>query len=431
MEMNKNFYNEVLQCLRQIRLGEDTYATMESIFDKYKVNNWKTRDSMRRAFKMLNLYDEAGYVSNPVEFFYKETTGIEANGNLTSDKLIELSSIDKDNPEAILRSHGFNPEKFELVSCKNSIWNTQKKDGVKNLYSSKITVKPLKITLDFDYLNKYFEEKDFSNERKKDIIPSQYSELAEEIVEIDIADLHVGLLSYNLETGENYDINIALNYLNKSIDDIIYRCKGRKIKKILLVNLGDFLHINNNEGTTAKGTRQDMDSRLSKIFTTTLDALIEIVEKLEKISLVEVISVSGNHDRDISTFLFTALEKAFRKDINVSFNVGPNPSKAQRFENVLIGWTHGDMKKENITDWLQTNYSYDYGLSLFREVHCGHWHSQGLIDKSGIIVRYLPKLCAASYWEHSKGYNAAMKTLTTFIWNENKGLREIWFNNMD
>ena len=428
---SKNFYNDVLQCLREIRLGNKTYADMEQVFQQYNFDTLKTRDSLRRAFKMLNIFDDFGCISVPKDITYKETTGIESNGNLVSDKLIELSDMDKNNPELILKAHGFNPKNFELVSCRNSIWNTNSKVN-KNFYSSKVTVKPVKNPLDFDYLDKYFSEKVFNNERKINYknYTKQYQKDAE-ILEIDIADLHAGLLSYNLETGENYDINIAKKYFEDSIDDIIERCKGRKFQKIILVNLGDFLHVNNSEGTTAKGTKQDVDSRLSKIFTMALDMLIETVDKLEKITKIEVVSVSGNHDRDVSTFLFTALEKAFRKDKNVSFNIGPNPLKAKRYGKVLLGWTHGDMKKENITSWLQSQYSNDYGESKYREIHAGHWHSQGIIDKSGIIVRYLSKMCPASFWEHSQGYNAAVKTITAFIWNENKGLREIWFNNIE
>ncbi|HAU87771.1 MAG TPA: hypothetical protein DCW90_20475, partial [Lachnospiraceae bacterium] len=73
---------------------------------------------------------------------YKEQTDVNKDGSYTSDKLIEISEEDSKNPEFLLNAHGFDPIKWELVSARNSIWNQGSKSGIKNLYSSKINVKP-------------------------------------------------------------------------------------------------------------------------------------------------------------------------------------------------------------------------------------------------------------------------------------------------
>lgn len=426
---NNNYLNEILQCSRDIRNGEKTYYDMNNIFQKYNIANFSSVDSLRRTFKMFNIFDEAGYINIPKEFSYKEINGIENNGNLISDKLIELSDSDKNSPESILKAHGFNPSKFELVSCRNSIWDVNSKQGTKKLYSSKIVVKPLLIQMDLNYLDKYFKEKEFT--KKREILEYKENKNDEnKILEIDVADFHIGLLSELDEVGESYNTEIAIKYFNTCIDNIIEKSKNKKFNKIIFVNLGDFIHINNNEGTTAKGTKQDTCGRVTSIFTKALDMLIDCMEKLIDIAPVEVISVSGNHDRETSFYLFTSLEKAFRNDKRIVFNVTSNPFKAKRYGNVLLGWTHGDLKKENYTDWLQVNYSKDFGESKWREIHSGHIHSQGIIDKSGVLVRFLPKLCAASSWEHMNGYNAAVKSMVAFVWDQNEGLEEIWFSNI-
>lgn len=426
---NSNCLNEILQCSRDIRNGEKTYHDMNEIFKKYDIANFSSIDSLRRTFKIFNLFDEAGYVHAPSQISYKETTGIENNGNLISDKLIELADVEKNSPESILKAHGFNPSEFELVSCRNSIWNTNSKNGIKNLYSSKIVVKPSSFSLNLDYLDKYFKEKEFSHMRK---IPKYKIEEKDGLIlEIDVADFHIGLLSDENEVGESYNTEIAIRYFNFCIDNIIEKTKNKKISKIVFVNLGDFMHINNSEGTTAKGTKQDTCERTTSIFVKALDMLIDNIEKLAEIAPLEIVSVSGNHDRETSFYLFTSLEKAFRKDSRISFNVGPNPFKAKRYGKVLLGWTHGDVKKDNYTDWLQVHYSKDYGNSQWREIHSGHYHSQKLLDKSGVLVRFLPKMCASSAWEHMNGYNAATKSMVSFLWDPNKGLDEIWLSNIN
>ena len=63
----------------------------------------------------------------------------------------------------------------------------------------------------------------------------------------------------------------------------------------------------------------------------------------------------------------------------------------------------------------------------------GHLHSTQTLQKiedsmSGLIVRYLPTLCASSAWEHHEGYSKHPKTLISFVWNEDKGLREMWYS---
>ena len=248
-----------------------------------------------------------------------------------------------------------------------------------------------------------------------------------------VQDLHIGLLSYGKETGEDYNVEIAKEYLNNTISDVVERCKNRKFKRILFVSLGDILHVDNQQNTTTKGTRQDVDTRVTKMFDEALNLMINCVKTLGEIAPVEVINTVGNHSQTLDYCLFKALECAYKNDENVKFFISPNPRKWNRYGNVLIGWAHGDMKAKNVTEWIQSEASKDWGLTKYRECHMGHLHSTQTLQKiedsmSGLIVRYLPTLCASSAWEHHEGYSKHPKTLISFVWNEDKGLREMWYS---
>lgn len=430
MDIENSYLKQLLE-IRQSMLQNDGEHRWQDIVDLRKSYGMPEvcKDNVRKGFLISDELMKADWIHEPIgnKVNYKETAEINSNGTFSSDKLIEILPNEIDNQDALLKAHGFNPVNFTLVSAKNSKWQQGVKDGKKILYSSKITVKPVNNKLDFEYLDKYFETKEFSI-AKDTFSPIQYDANGE-VLEILIADLHMGLLAHGQENGgEDFDINIAKEYFTKAFSDVINRCKGRKFKKILFVTMGDILHVNNDEGTTAKGTRQDTDSRLSKMFTESLDMLINAVETLEIISKVEVVYIAGNHDRDIGYMLIKAMEKAFRNDENVSFNNSPNPRKAERFGKCLIGWCHGDMKKESLSEWLQVEYREDFGQSKFCECHVGHLHSQGVVEKSGMIIRHVSNLCPASYWEHSQGYNKGVKAITSFVWNEETGLREIWYS---
>jgi hypothetical protein len=86
------------------------------------------------------------------------------------------------------------------------------------------------------------------------------------------------------------------------------------------------------------------------------------------------------------------------------------------------------MAKGNLTEWLQTEARKEFGATKHAEIHAGHLHSSQTIDKSGIIIRHLPTITGASAWEYGKGYYSANKALTSFVWDKENGLREIWLS---
>lgn len=445
-EKNGNLTEYLKKTLSMRSAMRDGECTWDDIFNLRQQYNMRyiCKDNLRKAFSIIDELQDAGFViekndkkeDNSVN--YKEISEINSNGTMSSDKLISLDDCDKENPEALLKAHGFSPKKFELVSARNSIWQQGNSSGKINLYASKIVVKPLTVEkVTFEDIDNYFKNKDFSSHNL--IRPVVYND-SKDFLEIDVADLHFGLLACADETDDkNFDIHIAEENFRKAIGDILQRCEGKKFKRIVLAFLGDVLHSNNALGTTAKGTPQDMDTRLNKIFDKALDMLIDAIESLEKIAPVEVIYVSGNHDRETGYMLNKALEKAFRHDNDVMFFNSPNPRKARKYGKCLIGWTHGDMKKERMMEWLKTEYKEDYGSTVFQEVHAGHFHAIETLGKietlekedCGLLVRYLSNLCPASSWEHSMAFNKGKKAVTGFVWNEDRGLRDIWYGTND
>ncbi len=85
-----------------------------------------------------------------------------------------------------------------------------------------------------------------------------------------------------------------------------------------------------------------------------------------------------------------------------------------------------------MSGWLPDRARREYGQSDFAEVHAGHFHSESetqyrITDGTyGLTVRHLPTVCSASAWEHQQAYPTGNKTVVTYVWNINRGLREIW-----
>ncbi len=367
---------------------------------------------------------------------YTKTIQYKADGTYEYDKLIEICEDEEITPELIMQKHNIDPKKWKVISYRNNYWHSQIKGGKRLvMYQSRLTVKPLdESEKTLQYIDEYMQTKQFKYD--KPLTKAIQYDPDGEVLEINVPDLHSGLLAWRKETGADYDVKIAKDYFFKAIYDITDRCKGKKLKKILFVLLGDLIHIDNNNQTTTKGTFQQSDGRLEKIVETTEDMLIDSITILGDIAPVEVIHLKGNHDEITGYMLIRAVANAFRKDNNITFDTDPNPNKYRKIGVNLIGWCHGDMPKKNLSNWLQQEARVEFGQTLFSEVHVGHAHVQETREYKqteegkGVIVRQLPALCNSSYWEHQQGYGKHIRTMMCFVWNERTGLREMWFNNI-
>lgn len=402
----------------------EVYAAFPDI-SQSTLRHWITRQTKYKAQKR----------NQQAEDFNRSSIEYKQDGSIISEKFITIRDADDITPEFILEAHGLNPALWEVVSYKNNLWNTQVEGGAKQIsYQSKLTAKPKVDAFDLSYIDNYLETKQFKYSKPL-TNPLQY-DINGEILEICLPDLHSGLLAWRKETGEDYDVHIAKDHFFKCLYDILDRCTGRKFKQIIFVTLGDVMHFDNDNQTTTKGTFQQADGRLAKIFDATLDMLIDGITLLGAMAPVEVVYLCGNHDRVMGYALLKAVEKAFRNDDNIIFDTEPNPQKHKLVGNILLGWTHGDMPNKNMGGWLQQSARKEYGQSLFAEVHAGHFHSQKVneykqtYEDSGVVVRFLPTICNASYWEHQQGYNSPTKALMCFVWNDTTGLREMWYSNI-
>lgn len=331
-------------------------------------------------------------------------------------------------PEIIMEAHRLLPSEWEVTSFCSNVWQQQTKYGGKiDLCQSKLTVRPKKQTeITFEDIDRYFKNKDFKC--MPTVKPFPYNE-SEEILEINYTDLHVGLLAWREETGADFDLNIIEQRFKESIADIIHRCRGRKFKLIRFITIGDILHIDNENQTTTKGTFQQADGRIAKIFDRAADLLLYALNTLLELKTpIEYVYLSGNHDRNTGYFLAHTTRNAFKKNSNIEFDISPNPLKVKIYGNSLVGYCHGDMPEKNIGTWLIKSFRKEYGQTQYAEIHSGHLHSDIVKEVNGIKVIRSSTLCESSYWEHQQGYKSE-RALICYVWNESAGKRETWITN--
>lgn len=388
----------------------------------------QVRSKVRNCLKKYHLYGRKNKtpLTEQVRGVCQEKVSYK-NGETTFEGIIELLSGEPITPEVVFKAHNLNPNEWVVRSFTSNAWQSQVKGGSKiTLWQSKITVAPkAKNEITFADIDNYFNKLEFREIKKTNAYKSTDTDT---ILEIDYADAHCGLLSWKPETGANYDLEIVAKRFKTIVADVVSRAKGKTFSKIVFTTLGDILHIDHEDNTTTKGTLQQADGRIAKIFNCALDLMVDTICELETLGIpIEYIYCSGNHDRNTGYYLVKALEMYFRNDKQIMFDVSPKPQKAFGYGVNLVGLCHGDMPKKNLGEWLQKSYRKEFGKSRFAEVHCGHLHSESVKENCGVLIKNLPAICENSFWESQQGYNSE-RGVMCFVWDKQKGLRETWYN---
>ena len=244
-------------------------------------------------------------VKNTVQPKENVHTELNQDGTMISDRLIQICEEDLKSPEKLMQAHKFDISKWDLINAKNNLWNAPSSDGKIVMYQSKITVKPKK---DFvwteDYVKQLFDNieiKDFSN-----ITKNQYEKNGKALI-LPITDLHYALRSYVESSGNEYDENIAEKIFYQVVNDVLERTKHLKFEKIYFTIGSDIINVDNKMGTTTKGTPQVESMEVEKAVINVTNMLISTIERLRKISNVEVIHIPSNHDYHVALGIANAL----------------------------------------------------------------------------------------------------------------------------
>lgn len=434
--LTEDKYEECLQTIANKKINATVDLDWSEIREKYQLI--LSKDTLRKAndtifggafiYEYLKRKKSKESINEDTEIkdiSYNNETSINKDGTYSSNRLVKMSDKESKNPTFILEAHGFDEKSWELVSAKNNIWNAySKQDGIKTLYSSKITVKPLM------GISKA-EIKDFYESMVKNF-PSPYVEKyyrnadnSGEMLEIPIFDLHFGKLAHSEDVSEPYNYELAKSKFNFVIDDVIKSVENRSIEKIIFPVGQDFFHVDNAQGNTTAGTAQDTDLSPKLIFKYGVECLINGIKKLSKIAPVEVFCVSGNHDWLTSYHATYSLWAYFHNNENVHVNTDTSPRKYIEYGNCLIGFTHGDKEKNRIDGIMQVESKEAWGRTLYREWHMGHLHSEHTRETNGIIIRNLSSVTGTDAWHHNSGYVGAIRKCQSFIWDKKYGLKNI------
>jgi len=221
-----------------------------------------------------------------------------------------------------------------------------------------------------------------------------------------IGDAHLGSLAHKEDNlKEDFNIDIATKDLRNAIDYLVDQAP--MASEGMLINVGDFCHIDNAANTTTGGTGQDTSARHTRILRIAGATLRYAIDKMAtKFPKVRVVNAAGNHDMTSAIALSMFLEGLYEKDKRVI--VEPTESKFYflEFGKNLIGVTHGDKIPFSRLAGVMTRLaSEQWGRTKYRRWIIGHYHHSKRQEMDlGVTVEVFNSLAETDAWHSSSGY---------------------------
>jgi len=222
-----------------------------------------------------------------------------------------------------------------------------------------------------------------------------------------IADLHLGLMAWGRETGEDYDTDTAAARLREWVGRCVASSPNSDTGVILSV--GDWFHADDQTNQTPASRHQlDVDTRHWKTLDVGIAALDAcVVMALEKHKRVIVRIVQGNHDPHSSMALTFAIAERFRDNPRVEVVKHPSPFFVMEWGSVMLGATHGEKAKpDRIVHFMADEYAEMWGRTRHRFLFTGHFHSMKAQDIGGVQHEQLRAMAARDAYAYSSAYVA-------------------------
>lgn len=222
-----------------------------------------------------------------------------------------------------------------------------------------------------------------------------------------VGDHHLGMLSWEQETGADYDLKIGEAALRSAIDYLISASPA--CAQSTLVFLGDFMHYDSFKAMTPTGGNLlDADSRFPKMVRTAVRTMRYAIERAAaKHGSLRVIVEIGNHDLSSSIFLMETLANVYENDPRIKVDTSPMHYHYFDFGKNLVGTHHGHgPKPDKLPLIMAADRPEAWGRAQHRYWWTGHVHHDTVKDYEGCRVESFRILAPPDAWAAQKGYRS-------------------------
>lgn len=241
---------------------------------------------------------------------------------------------------------------------------------------------------------------------KADPVPTPPTNTDRLLTMYPMGDPHIGMFSWEPETGAHFDLKIAERIQCRAIDRLV--ALTPRSKRAVLVNIGDFFHSDSRKNQTTAGTPVDVDGRWAKVLGVGVRIMRYLIDRiLTKHEDATVFTMGGNHDADTAQMLAICLAQFYEREPRVKIETSPAKFQRYRFGRNLFGFTHADtVKLDQLGEIMACDWPQDWAETQHRYWITGHIHHKTVTELRGCIVESLRTLASADAWHRGQGYRS-------------------------
>ena len=219
-------------------------------------------------------------------------------------------------------------------------------------------------------------------------------------------DLHYGKGSWLDEAGKSYSRAQCTDLLKRHTERLLNRLTRFGRPTEIIIPFGsDWFHVDNDWGTTSRGTPQDMDGTPDMILTEGLELKIEMCDMVRQVAPITLLPCRGNHDHHSAAAMMIALKMCYRNQPDVYVQESLEQRNYYTTHTTLIGTTHGnDIKISDLPTLMASERPQEWANTDHKIITTGHLHSEELEDVNGVIHYRSPSLSGADRWHDKKGF---------------------------
>lgn len=223
-----------------------------------------------------------------------------------------------------------------------------------------------------------------------------------------VTDLHIGMMAWAVETGQDWDLKIAGKELRRAYDELIGDGPLGSSEAVIAF-MGDILHQNDatNE-TPAHKHKLDVDGRYPKVLRAATELALHIIGRAaQRHAKVTVYVVPGNHDPEAAVALHLALSMFYRGNDRVRVSGEATGIHYHRFGANLIGIAHGDkIGPQRMLHAMTADRPKDWGETTCRRFYSGHRHQAKLETVGPLRCEIFAAPCAKDAFAYNGGFRA-------------------------
>ncbi len=367
---------------------------------------------------MFELEQQLG-ISHKDRFYSKEPSSsvLEVHENLEAgtSKITGISATEPRSPEEIIQILKIDTTKWRL----SQYWNKEK--GTKWLVSALVS----RITQEEQVQHNFLEIlSEYKLPQFQPLDPAAFwinATSSEKVCGVlSLQDLHFG------KTG-NEDMH---EVLKNSMEYLVAKgFKNYMMEKVVMIIGPDTLNMDTFGGTTTKGTPVENSEMATEAYLKAFEALAWTIGHVKQFcENLEVVFISGNHDRLSSFHLLHALSQTFREWPNTVFNIDYAERKVITYGENMLCFEHGDVSAKNNPLVYAVEFPREWGACKHRMLYTGHYHgrkSKEFItenEEHGFVSRIIPALTNIDYYHYHNKFVGNKRSALLHLHEANKGL---------